>query len=194
MKAVPFSRRQAVQGAVAVSLIINLMMMMGVFYGRSHSFMSEMQVGWKLYLTFFLWHFFCNLFLVFVLFMYDFRIVKTNKNKLKQRLWIACGTILICSILSPGLAKLQWWALGGNPGIGENGFILFNVVRDLMVGIVVTVITNNIYLTYKREQTMLANHTLMADNTRIRHEALKNHVAPHFLFTPFHILHRPIGA
>lgn len=189
---VPFSARQAFLASLLVSLILNLVLILGIFFGRSRDIWGELQMGWS-YLYYFLWYFVCNVLMFFLLFMLNFHVIKTNKKR--KGLIIIAGTLLICVILSPALAQLQWIALGGSRdrNIGMEAFTIFNMIKDLIVGVAVVIITNYLSVYHKREQMMIANQKLQEENIRIKYEALKNQLDPHFLFNSLNTLNGLIG-
>ena len=190
---VPFSARQALQASILVSLILNLVLILGVFFGRSRDVMGELQLGWSSYLYYFLWHFGCNVLMFFLLFLLNFRVVKMKRKR--GGLVIVGGTLLICLVLSPVLSQLQWLALGGGDKseICREAFIVINVIKDLIVGAAVVIITSYLSIYHKREQMMIANQKLQEENIRIKYEALKNQLDPHFLFNSLNTLNGLIG-
>jgi len=189
---VPFSARQALQASMLVSLILNLVVILGVFFGRSRDVLVELQLGWASYLYYFLWHFGCNVLMFFLLFMLNFHVIKTKRKR--KGLIIIAGTLLICVVLSPALSQLQWLVLvGGDSHIGLEAFTIFNMIKDLIVGVAVVIITNYLSVYHKREQMMIANQKLQEENIRIKYEALKNQLDPHFLFNSLNTLNGLIG-
>lgn len=192
-KLIAFSTKQALVGALFVSLLINSVLMMGIYYGRAKDLMIVIQIGWSKYLSFFCWHFTCNLAVYFLLFLYNFRVVKRAPESRKRALKAILGTFLICLLVSPFLSRLLWRTMGGASEFGMNGFIVFNLVTDMIVGIIIILITSTLYMTLKRQQVIIANQKLMEENIRIRYEALKNQLDPHFLFNSLNTLNGLIG-
>lgn len=189
----PFSKGVAFRASIFVSLVVNMVLIMGVFYGRSRTFMSEMQIGWDKYLAFFLWHFGCNVLLFFLLFLFNFYIIKKRWGSKKRTLTAFVGTILICFVLSPCLSQFQWYVVGGNNGLAMSGFTLFNIIKDFVSSFIVLLITHEISISQKKHQMMLANQKLREENIRIKYEALKNQLDPHFLFNSLNTLSGLIG-
>lgn len=188
-----FSARQALQASLLVSLMLNLVLILGVFFGRARDVLGGFQLSWLSYLYYFLWHFACNVIMFFLLFMLNFHVIKTNHKR--KGLIIIAGTLLICAILSPALSQLQWLALGGSHDrdIGLEAFTIFNMIKDLIVGVAVVIITSYLSIYHKREQMMIANQKLQEENIRIKYEALKNQLDPHFLFNSLNTLNGLIG-
>lgn len=191
-RSIPFSKRQAFRSSISVSLTLNLLLLLGIFYGRSR-FLSDLSSDLEGYLLFFTWHFSSNVLLFYLLFLFNFRVIKLKKANHKRVAIIIAGTVIICAFTSPVLSQLQWHLLGMEPGFEMNGFIVFNLVKDIIASIIVLVLTSNIYLNVKREQTAIANQKLREENIRTRFEALKNQLDPHFLFNSLNTLNGLIG-
>lgn len=189
-----YSRKQAFQVAAITSILLNAVLIMGVFYGRSRSLIGEIELQWSAYAKFFIYNFGCNLFLYYLILRYTYYISDKKKKKKRSRtIWLVAGIWIIYAILSPALSQLQWYALGGSPGLGQNGFIMFNLIKDIIAVVILLMITYNMYINYKREQALLANQRLTEENILARFEALKNQLDPHFLFNSLNTLNGLIG-
>jgi len=187
-----FSNRHAFSASVSLSLLLNLVMILGIVYGQTRGAITR-EVEWMAYAKFFLWHFVCNLILYFLLFRFNFKMIR-SRRKAEQLPWSATiGTLLICLLISPVLSQLQWWAIGGEKGVVADEFIFFNLVKDFTLGIIVILVTRNMYSNLKREQTIIQNQKLIEENIRTRFEALKNQLDPHFLFNSLNTLNGLIG-
>ena len=188
-----FGNKQALIQSVTISLIVNGILLLGTLHGR----VRGSEVLWYGYVSFFLWHFGCNVLLYFLLFRFNFRLIRFSgrfdiKSK-KKSVVAAIGTMIICVVLSPVLTRLQWYAIGGRENFAVNDFILYNLVKDLILGAIVILVTRYIYSNYKREQIIIANQKLIEENIRTRFEALKNQLDPHFLFNSLNTLNGLIG-
>lgn len=192
-KAGIYSRKQAIKAAFIVSLLTTLVLQLGIMYGRSREFLAEIPLVWSSYTLFFLLHFVSNLLLFYVLFMYNFYIAKTKSQGRKGPLYSILGTFIICSVLSPLFARCQWEFITRQSDAGMNAFILFNIIKDYIVSLMVIQITYGMNLWYKREQTITANQRLTEENIRVKYEALKNQLDPHFLFNSLNTLNGLIG-
>lgn len=192
-KPVPFSLKQALMTSILISLILNAVLLMGVFYGRLHNLFEVMEGVWWGYLKFFLWHFGLNVLFVFLLFLFNFYLIKSRYSHKKKYLFTIAGTILISIFLSPLFSQLLGIVLKTGEKIGINAFVVFNLIKDTLLGIIVILITYYINAIYKREQVLVANQKLREENIRIRYEALKNQLDPHFLFNSLNTLNGLIG-
>ncbi|MCD8186940.1 MAG: histidine kinase [Rikenellaceae bacterium] len=188
-----FNRSRAFQSSVIVSLVLNSTMVLGVLYGHYRSFLDE-AIDVNVYVTFFLWHCCFNILLFYILFLYNFYIIRSRKIQRNRRLYIVIGVMLLPAALSSLLSALQWKVLGGTPDDPSKGaFMLFNILKDVMASMIVLMLTVNMYLNHKREQMITANQKLREENIRTRYEALKNQLDPHFLFNSLNTLNGLIG-
>ena len=187
-----FSNRHAFSASASLSLLLNLVMILGILFGQTRGTIDR-EVEWFAYVKFFLWHLVCNLFLYYLLFRFNFKIIR-SRYKAERLPWSATiGTILICLLVSPILSQLQWWAIGMEKGVVEDNFVFFNLVKDFTLGIIVILVTRNMYANLKREQTIIQNQRLIEENIRTRFDALKNQLDPHFLFNSLNTLNGLIG-
>ncbi len=188
------SRRTALETSVVISLMLNLILILGVVLGRSRGVVSAREVGdWLVIAKYFAWHLSCNILLFYWLSMFNFRILVSPMKSRRKFFATGFGTVFICILASPVLAQLQWYALGGEQGLAAQGFIYVNLLKDMFLGVVVGLTTRYLYSNYKREQTIIANQKLMEENIRMRFEALKNQLDPHFLFNSLNTLNGLIG-
>ncbi|HEY6913964.1 MAG TPA: histidine kinase [Paludibacter sp.] len=74
-----------------------------------------------------------------------------------------------------------------------NFLIIGNIMKDLIVLLIVLLSTSLLHSISQRQQILLENERLIADNIRIRYEVLKNQVDPHFLFNSLNTLDGLIG-
>lgn len=192
-KPVPFSLKQALMTSILISLILNAVLLMGVFYGRLHNLFEGLEGVWWGYLKFFLWHFGSNILFVFLLFLFNFYLIKSRYSQKKKYILTVAGTLLICFALSPIFSQLLWVALSAGNKMGINAFMVFNLIKDTLLGIIVILITYFINAIYKREQVLVANQKLREENILFRYEALKNQLDPHFLFNSLNTLNGLIG-
>ena len=188
-----FGNKQALIQSVTISLIVNGILLVGAMHGRARG----TEILWYGYITFFLWHFCCNVLLYFLLFRFNFRLIRLSSRfdiKSDRVLKVAAvGTMVICTVFSPVLTKLQWYAIGGRENFTVNDFILYNLAKDFILGAIVILVTRYMHSNYKREQIIIANQKLIEENIRTRFEALKNQLDPHFLFNSLNTLNGLIG-
>ena len=184
-----FSKKHALYQSVIISGITNGILIVGALHGNT----LGTGVDWQSYLEFFLWHFCCNVILYYLLFSLNFRIILSHTKFINTSLIATIGTISICFLLSPILTRLQWSALGMAGRVPIESFVYFNLVKDLILGIIVILVTHYIYANYRREQAIIANQKLIEENIRTRYEALKSQLDPHFLFNSLNTLNGLIG-
>lgn len=189
----PFTRIQAFKAAIWVSLIINLILIMGMVYDDSINLISVIKEDGINYALFFLLQFVCNLLLFFLLFLFCFLLTKKKPESKRTALKAIAGTIFICLFLSPPLSQLQLYLFEGSDKSSIAQFTLFSLVKDLIAGFVVILLTETMQQSYKREQINIANQQLIAENMKVKYEALKNQLDPHFLFNSLNTLNGLIG-
>ncbi len=187
------SRKHAFHLSIAISLTINLILILGMLFSHKQGMLSQQDVHWFMYAKFFLWHLCCNIALIYLLFEFNFNIIRSHMRADRIPWSAALGTVLICFFVSPLLAQIQWFAIGGERGLAGSAFIVFNCVKDMVIGVVVILSTRTIYSNYKRERTLVDNQRLVGENIRMRFEALKNQLDPHFLFNSMNTLSGLIG-
>jgi len=189
----PFTRGKAFKAALVISLAVNVIMIMGIMYDDFTNLISAIKGNIVSYILFFLLQLACNLLLFFLLFLYCFRLVRRKQKSRYTEFKAIAGVILICFILSPLLTQCQLQVFDWGDGKGMAAFTLFNLIKDLIVSIVIILLTETIHQGYKREQTNLINQQLTAENIKVKYEALKNQLDPHFLFNSLNTLNGLIG-
>ncbi|WP_075555928.1 sensor histidine kinase [Parabacteroides timonensis] len=189
----PFTKIQAFKAALWVSLTVNVILIMGMVYDDSIDLVSVLKEDGIGYMLFFLLQFACNLFLFFVLFLFCFLLTKKKPESKRTALKAILGTIVICLFLSPPLSQLQLYLFEGGDDGSIAQFTLFSLVKDMIAGFVVILITETMQQSYKREQTNIANQQLISENIKVKYEALKNQLDPHFLFNSLNTLDGLIG-
>lgn len=188
-KTEPFGHRAALSYAVSISLVINLMEVIGVSFGREMDILDN-SVYYALYARFFLLHLCSNILVFYLLFLFDFNRVRRGRRH--KWLEMVVGGVLIVLVVSPLSARLQW-AILGDPDFDVGRFVGGTLIKDVVSSFVIVLITSNIYLGFKREQAVVANQKLREESMRARYEALKNQLDPHFLFNSLNTLSGLIG-
>jgi len=189
----PFTRAQAFKAAMVISLAVNIILIMGIIYNDFTNLISVVKGNIVPYALFFLLQFACNLLLFFLLFLYCFRLVRRKQKSRYTAFRAITGVILICLVLSPLLTQCQLQVFDWGDGEGMAKFTLFNLIKDLIAGIVIILLTETMHQGYKREQASLMNQQLTAENIKVKYEALKNQLDPHFLFNSLNTLNGLIG-
>lgn len=189
----PFTRAQAFKAALLISLTINIILIMGIIYDDFMNVVSVIKGDIVSYVLFFLLQLTCNLLLFFLLFLYCFQLVRSKQKSSYTAFKAITGVIMISLILSPLLTQCQLQIFDWGDGRRMAGFTLFNLIKDLIASIVIILLTETIHQGYKREQASLINQQLTAENTKVKYEALKNQLDPHFLFNSLNTLNGLIG-
>lgn len=189
----PFNWRQALKCAFIASLIINVILVMGILYPNSSDVMRFLGVNAIRFGSLFSAQFIGNFILFYLLFLFNFRLVRKGDETKHTLLMYFGGSLLVTVILSTLLSTCQWFILGVNNVNGLIGFIVFNLVKDMLSSFVVVLITITISLAYNREQDRIANQRLVIENIKTKYEALKNQLDPHFLFNSLNTLNGLIG-
>lgn len=184
----PFTKIQAFKAAIWVSLTVNTILIMGMIYDDSINLVAVIKEDGVNYVLFFLLQFLCNLFLFFLLFLYCFLLTKRKPESKRTALKAIAGIVIICLFLSPLLSQLQLYIFEGDSDSNIAQFTLFNLVKDLIAALVVILLTETFNQSYKREQANIANQQLIAENIKVKYEALKNQLDPHFLFNSLNTL------
>lgn len=127
--------------------------------------------------------------LTFLLFIYDFRILKSTYTTTKRNLYLISGVLLITLLFSS--VQLLLYACLFFPENADTlsldifGAIVLNNVSLALIAVFVSYI---IYLSERRQHLALQYEALKVENMQIRYQALKNQVDPHFLFNTMSIL------
>lgn len=152
------------------------------------------KIEWTRLILYFFYHFTCNMILLYTLYTFCNRVIRKNRQRRKSAIRLIVGTILICCFLSPILSQIQWLLINlTDKESGFNTFLSFNLIKDVILGVMMLFETGIRYSTYRRHQTMIANQELMKENIKTRYEALKNQLDPHFLFNSLNTLNGLIG-
>lgn len=189
----PFTRGKAFKAALVISMTVNVIMIMGIMYDDFTNLISAVKGNVVSYILFFLLQFACNLLLFFLLFLYCFGLARRKQKSRYTAFKAIAGVILICLILSPLLTQCQLQVFDWGDGKGMAAFTLFNLIKDLIVGVTIILLTETIYQGYKEEQANLINQQLTVENIKVKYEALKNQLDPHFLFNSLNTLNGLIG-
>ena len=135
-----------------------------------------------------------NIALLYLLYNINHRIIKKEKGKRKTLLLILLGTVLTCCFISPILSQLQWLIISNlSDDTRFESFVAFNLIKDVILGVLALFEIGIRYNNYCREQTLILNQKLIEENIRTRYEALKNQLDPHFLFNSLNTLNGLIG-
>lgn len=184
-----------VRSAAILSLGINLIFILPFFmiflFGNFIIFGSGsliLEINEQNYMMIF-FSFFFNCVFVFLLFMLNFNVLNRN-NKVKKKTVILIitnisGTIILTIFLSIFrfiLFRFLGYLVPFQMDILEAFFCNF------CFSVVVIFISQIIYLSQKQQQIAIQYEALATENIRIKYEALKSQIDPHFLFNTLSIL------
>lgn len=181
----PFTWKTALTFSITITIILNALILLALVEGARITNLDINSVLAKtgIRLT-------INIITFFLLYMYAFKAIQLNLKPWIRGVLTIMGTFLLASILSAVLSSLT-------ASIRHNEFtsffVLIRIIGDLFVAILVLLSTSQLYLMYLRQQTLVENEKLVAENVRNRYEALKNQVDPHFLFNSLNTLNGLIG-
>ncbi|MDR1722676.1 MAG: histidine kinase [Tannerella sp.] len=178
--------RTALLFALGISLLMNILFVIMFFFGRPPvREIAPIEHVFRLNHT--MMRFVSNLFLAFLLYVLNFRLVRSGilqkrLGKLGFVLIIIGSTMifsLICSIaqkpFEPFIPTLSNMIFGG-------------MMRDFTISAVVTLSSLLMYISEKQQKTDVENERLQSEYIKTRFMALRNQVDPHFLFNSLNTL------
>lgn len=173
--------------ALGISLLMNLLFLIMHLYGRDAVLPPEGgRPRFSLSGEIMLMHVFFNFLVAFLLYLLNFRLLKTKSNSRFKWIYIVLSTFIVTAVVSYACSRIQmnFQDFGPHP----ERFIRGSMFRDYFIAVVVILSSQLIYLSNKQQQAALENETLLAENMRTRFTALKNQVDPHFLFNSLNTL------
>ena len=131
-----------------------------------------------------------NFLLLFVVLVYNFRVVTSNlPTKWKYVLGLV-GSLAIAGLFSV-LAGWMHSAIYDNLRLSDTASI--NLTRDFVVAVFAVLISISLYSITRRHQTNIEKQRLETENLTVRYEALEKQLDPHFLFNSLNTLSGLIG-
>lgn len=189
----PFNRKQALLSSAGLSLIINSILVLCLFFMSFRS-NTSMQLRLVEILEFSVILFISNVILLYLLYNINYYIIKKGNNQRKTTLLIILSTILTCGLISPILSQIQWLLLSDFKSETDlESLVAFNLIKDIILGVLALFEIGIRTTNYYREQALIMNQKLIEENIRTRYEALKNQLDPHFLFNSLNTLNGLIG-
>lgn len=179
----PFSNVLAFKLSLILGVFLDSVLLLGYVYSSRIEHSIELRMGYA---------FLTDIILFYSLYSFSFKIIQLDiKKKVKYR-FIILGSLVIAGVLNliftEGSIHLFHSSL-----IATNILIIGNIMKDLIVLLIVLLSTSLLHSISQRQQILLENERLVADNIRIRYEVLKNQVDPHFLFNSLNTLDGLIG-
>jgi len=179
----PFTNRTAMIQSLLIGSLLNAIMFLGYIYVKE----IDPAAGAR-----FTYTSLTNIIVLYILYSFCFKAVKRKVKKPAKFLFIIVGAVFIAVILS--FVFSEWYFMYVQYSqVLLSLFFITNLIKDLIIAIIVLLSTFLLYSVSERQQTMLENERLIADNIRIRYEVLKNQVDPHFLFNSLNTLDGLIG-
>lgn len=179
----PFSKTTAIKLSLNISVILNAILLLGFIYHRTIGIDDMIRLTYS---------FLTDVILFYLLFIFNFRIIQQEWRK-STRFWIiGFGSFVPVILLSISFTVFAIHFLP-QPPIPSNFLILANLIKCLIVDIIVLLSTFLLFSMEQRQKALLENEKLIVENIRIRYEALKNQVDPHFLFNTLNTLDGLIG-
>jgi len=129
--------------------------------------------------------------MLFLLYMFAFKVIQIPTKSSIKFIVTIFGVLLIMAVLSV-LFSLAIISTIQNIEFNRL-FILFRMIGDMFMAVIVLLSTSYLHIKHLRQQTLIENERLIAENIRNRYEALKNQIDPHFLFNSLNTLNGLIG-
>ena len=179
----PFTNISALRLSLTISILLNAILSLGYIYNKSLGQISGLR---------FVFAFFSDFIMFYLLYMFNFKTILQNWKKPIKGWVVILGSLIIAIGLSYFYSKCAIQFLPSIP-IPDNLVVITNLIKGLIIYVMVLLSTSLFYSVDQRQQTLLENERLIADNIRIRYEVLKNQVDPHFLFNSLNTLDGLIG-
>lgn len=192
MKKSPLTYRTALVLSLAIGLLSNMLFFITYLYGRD-AMMPEYRARIDVRINPMLVNIVCNFLLAFVLYMLNFKMLKTEIPRKAKMTLIIISTVLCALIISYLISKMHMsfaeYIYGSVRRFHRpERFIRSGFVRDMVIATIVMFSSQVIFLSYKQQSISLENQKLLAENLRTRYQSLKNQVDPHFLFNSLNTL------
>ena len=188
----PFlSMRNILLLSLAISVGFHLLFSLSAFFGDTLFFsepktMPQRQFNFLRVLTFTA----CSYVMVFCVFLFNRRMLRTNFRKNYHRLiWIVIGSLLITAAFSVFFNFLPIWLDYFDPKPGFMPRVLRNgLVKDFLLAAIVILVVQLLKTMHERNQIAVENEALRAENITTHYEALKSQLDPHFMFNSLNTL------
>ncbi len=127
---------------------------------------------------------------LFLMFKFNFNILNRGFDIKRSVVILIAGTILITLIFTLYLmiSRFARYHLLGHISLLSSPVLLETFIFNSLFTVFVIFISQIIYLSQKQQQFASQYEALETENIRIRYEALKNQVNPHFFFNALSIL------
>ncbi|MDL2252028.1 histidine kinase [Odoribacter sp. OttesenSCG-928-J03] len=178
--------RSAAIFALAISLLMHFFFLIMFLFGREAVMPTEGPPRHHAEIDFYRFasSFVANFVFAFILYVINFKILKSD---IKMKVGVTVTVSLIATIALSYLltyVQMEFFDFGPHRSRAFRG----GIFRDSFLTVIVIFSSQIIYLSYKKQQILLENERLMAENVRTRYTALKNQIDPHFLFNTLNTL------
>ena len=177
----PFTTSNALWLSVVGCIVFTGLLLLGNIYNDDHILSSRLHVVWQVVL---------NLILLWVLFVFNFSIMKRDWARRKALLAAGFGTFGITLGCTCAAQAIRIWIYHETL---DNGFLWFDIAKDLVLAATAFLISVLLSNVTRRQQIEIENEHLRAENLLIRYQSLENQVDPHFLFNSLNTLDGLIG-
>ena len=177
--------RSAAVFALAITLLLHLFFLIMFLFGRDAVMPPDVPQRPEHHMDFarFSASFIANFIFTFALCALNFTILR---SALKRKVAIVVLCSLVCAFLLSYLSSNI--LLSFFPAEHPARMIRGGLMRDLFIAVITVFTSQIIYLSYKKQQIVLENKSLLAENVRSRYESLKQQTDPHFLFNSLNTL------
>ncbi|MDR2978893.1 MAG: histidine kinase [Bacteroidales bacterium] len=122
-----------------------------------------------------------NFILLFSLYLLNFRLLKSDMEENKKMTLVMTLSLLVVVVFSLIFMQIQVNLF--NPSCCDfKKPIKGHFLQDLFLMLVVVFTSQIFYLSQKKQQIALKYEALQAENMKVRYEALKSQIDPHFFF------------
>lgn len=162
-------------------IVFTGLLLLGNLYNDEHILSLRMHVVWQVAL---------NLILLWVMFLFNFSIMKRDWPRAKA-LWTAglgsLGITLGCFCIAQGF---RIWIYHETL---LSSYLAFDIAKDIIIALTAFLISVLLSNVTQRHQVEMENEHLRAENLQVRCQSLENQVDPHFLFNSLNTLDGLIG-
>jgi len=184
--------RSAIVLTLGMNLVLLLPFLMMLFFGNFVVFGYDPVIPTidSLNSTMIMFSFIEYFTFLFLMFKFNFNILNRNISVKKRTVTLILGTILGTLIFTLLLliSRFARHHVLGHVSLLSSPVLLATFIFNSLFALFVIFISQIIYLSQKQQQFVSQYEALETENIRIRYEALKNQVNPHFFFNALSIL------
>lgn len=174
----PFTNKTALILSLIIGNILNAIMFLEYIQSKDIDPAARIRITYT---------FITNIVVLYLLYIFCFKAVQHKINKAKEFWYFIGGSLVITVLLSLALSKC-YFLIEPNDQALLNQYYTTNLIKNLIILIIAQLSTFLLYSVSERQQALLENEKLIAENIRIRYEVLKSQVDPHFLFNSLNTL------